>query len=66
MNTEQTITKVHFDAWWERFRQLAAEIELPIGDAQSYAEYFADGDSPEDALATELGYWDHDEREETP
>lgn len=66
MSAEGTITKTSFDDWWLRYRQLAEQVELPVGDAVSYFEYFADGDSPEDAIAAELGYWEQAEKGETP
>ncbi len=51
--------KIDFETWWQRFMHCAEEVDWPTGnDAEAYREYYDDGDSPEEALATEMSYAD--------
>jgi len=43
-----------FDVWWLRLIKLAKDNKWKLGDKQTYREYFDDGDSPEDALKSEM------------
>lgn len=45
-----------FEAWWQELVSLAVAQDFPlnVGEPESYQDYFDDGDSPEDALQTEM------------
>ena len=43
-----------FDVWWLRLIKLAKDNKWKLGDKQTYREYYDDGDSPEDALRSEM------------
>lgn len=43
-----------FEAWWEELTKLAEQAEWDLGEKESYKEFFDDGDSPEDALDTDM------------
>ncbi len=50
-----------FESWWEEFKMVAVKSDWGHGnDKASYREYWEDGDSPEEALATEMSYSDDD------
>ncbi len=47
---------ITFDTWWARFLHCAEEsgLEINADDSAPYKEYYDDGDTPEDAVETEL------------
>lgn len=47
-----------FEQWWKEFKDLAKKEHLKLSDKETYLEYFADGDTPEEAIDTELSYAD--------
>jgi hypothetical protein len=50
-----------YDAWWIHFQFMALQANWPLGDRESYREYYDDGDLPQEALATEMSYAEEDE-----
>lgn len=45
-----------FDDWFWELEKLADEIEFPLGDQDSYMEYYTEGNTPEETLRTEVSY----------
>ena len=48
--------KLTFEVWWQRVMHLCDQKDWGYGDPESWREYYDDGDSPEDAVATEIKY----------
>lgn len=44
---------IKFDRWFDDFKALALEAGLPVGDKDSYKEYFWDDMSPNEAVREE-------------
>lgn len=52
-----------YDAWKSKLQQLFDEIgfkDYVDTDDDSFKEFFDDGESPKEAFATEISYWDDD------